>query len=43
LVLASIAAWLGRDISTNGLRWMNRISGILIGGFGIAALWSVFV
>ena len=39
----SIAAWLGRDISTTGLQWMNRISGILIGGFGIAALWSVFV
>ncbi len=41
-VLASIAAWLGRDISTNGLSWLNRISGILIGGFGIAAIWSVF-
>jgi threonine/homoserine/homoserine lactone efflux protein len=41
-VLASIASWLGRDISTTGLQWINRISGILIGGFGIAALWSVF-
>ena len=42
LILAGGTAWLGRDISASGMQWMNRISGIIICGFGVAALWSVF-
>jgi threonine/homoserine/homoserine lactone efflux protein len=43
LMLAHITAHLGRDISANGMRWINRISGILIGAFGVAAIWSAIV
>lgn len=42
LILAGGTAWLGRDISATGMQWINRISGIIICGFGVAALWSVF-
>ena len=42
LILAGGTAWLGRDISATGMQWMNRLSGIIICGFGIAALWSIF-
>jgi threonine/homoserine/homoserine lactone efflux protein len=43
LMLAHITARLGRDISPNGMRWINRISGVLIGAFGVAAIWSAIV
>ncbi|MFN5060038.1 MAG: LysE family translocator [Chloroflexota bacterium] len=43
LMLSHITARLGRDISPNGMRWINRISGILIGAFGVAAIWSAIV
>ncbi|MEY2846174.1 MAG: hypothetical protein RL076_1720 [Chloroflexota bacterium] len=42
LILAGGTAWLRRDISATGMQWMNRLSGIIICGFGIAALWSIF-
>jgi arginine exporter protein ArgO len=41
LLLAGGTAWLGRDISAVGMQWINRISGVIICGFGVAALWSV--
>ena len=43
LMLAHITARLGRDISPNSMRWINRISGVLIGAFGVAAIWSAIV
>ena len=42
LILAGGTAWLGRDISATSMQWINRVSGIIICGFGVAALWSVF-
>lgn len=41
LILAGGTAWLGRDISATGMQRMNRLSGIIICGFGVAALWSI--
>ena len=41
LILAGGTAWLGRDISAAGMQWINRISGVIICGFGVAALWSI--
>jgi len=43
LILAHITAHLGRDISPNSMRWINRISGVLIGAFGVVAIWSAIV
>jgi threonine/homoserine/homoserine lactone efflux protein len=43
LTLAQLTSWLGRDITPQGMLWINRLSGIVIIGFGIAALWSTFV
>jgi threonine/homoserine/homoserine lactone efflux protein len=40
LTLSQLTAWLGRDITPTGMLWINRVSGIFIAGFGIAALWS---
>jgi len=28
--------------TAGGLRWLNRLSGVIIGVFGLLALWSVF-
>lgn len=44
LSLSQITAWLGRDITPNGMVWINRISGLCIAGFGVSSLvnavWS---
>ncbi|MFM2308597.1 MAG: hypothetical protein RLY87_717 [Chloroflexota bacterium] len=40
LTLAQLTAWLGRDITPQGMLWINRLSGFVILIFGIAALWS---
>lgn len=40
LTLAHLTAWLGRDITPAGMLWINRLSGFVIAGFGIAAVWS---
>ena len=40
LTLSQLTTWLGRDITPQGMLWMNRLSGVIIFCFGIAALWS---
>jgi len=40
-ILSGITSLLRERISVNGLRWVNRISGLIILGFGIAALVTV--
>jgi len=40
-ILSGITSLLRERVSVNGLRWVNRISGLIILGFGIAALLSV--
>lgn len=40
ILLSQLTAWLGRDITPTGMAWINRCAGILIAGFGIAAVWS---
>lgn len=43
LTVSHLTTWLGRDITPQGMLWMNRLSGIIIIGFGIAALWSSII
>jgi threonine/homoserine/homoserine lactone efflux protein len=43
LTVSQITTWLGRDITPQGMLWINRLSGIIIFGFGIAALWSSII
>ncbi len=40
LLLSGGVGWLGRRLAPGALRWVNRGSGLLIGGFGVAALVS---
>jgi threonine/homoserine/homoserine lactone efflux protein len=40
-ILSGITSLLRERISVNGLRWVNRISGLIILGFGIVALLTV--
>jgi threonine/homoserine/homoserine lactone efflux protein len=42
LILSSVTSLLRNRISVAGLVWVNRISGIIILGFGIAALIGVY-
>ena len=39
LTLSQLTTWLGRDITPQGMLWINRLSGFIIMAFGIAALW----
>ncbi len=41
LVLSSIASLLRTKLDARALRWINRISGIIVTGFGLAALISL--
>jgi len=41
LILSSGVSWLRDRFSLRGLRWVNRISGLVILGFGAAALASL--
>ncbi len=41
LILSGVTSLLKSRISQGGLRWVNRISGIVIFGFGIAAMAGV--
>jgi threonine/homoserine/homoserine lactone efflux protein len=34
-ILASVASLLRRRITDRTMRWMNRVAGIAIGGFGL--------
>ncbi len=43
LTLTQLTTWLGRDITPQGMLWINRLSGVIIIGFGIAALWSSII
>ena len=38
LILSSMVGMLGKKLSLGGMRWVNRISGIIILGFGLVAL-----
>lgn len=42
LVLSGTAGALRGRLSPEGLRWVNRCSGIILAGFGIAALVSLW-
>lgn len=42
LLLASISAYVGRAMSATSLVWVNRISGVVIGAFGVVAIGSYF-
>jgi arginine exporter protein ArgO len=41
LVLSSITSLLRTKLDARALRWINRISGIIVTGFGLAALISL--
>ncbi len=41
LVLSQGVNLVGRKMNLNKLRWLNHLSGVVIAGFGCAALWSV--
>jgi threonine/homoserine/homoserine lactone efflux protein len=43
LTLSQLTTWLGRDITPQGMLWINRLSGFIIMAFGIAAVWSSIV
>lgn len=43
LTVSQLTIWLGRDITPQGMMWINRLSGIVIFGFGIAALWRSII
>jgi threonine/homoserine/homoserine lactone efflux protein len=40
-MLSSMVGMLGKMLSPRGMRWVNRISGIIILGFGILALLTL--
>jgi threonine/homoserine/homoserine lactone efflux protein len=42
VILTGVTSLLRNRISLSGLRWVNRISGLIILGFGIAAIIGVF-
>jgi threonine/homoserine/homoserine lactone efflux protein len=42
LLLASISAYVGRAMNATNLVWVNRISGVVIGAFGVVAIGSYF-
>ena len=41
LILSGVAGAFSRALSTAGLRWVNRVSGAIIAGFGALALLAV--
>jgi arginine exporter protein ArgO len=41
LILSSVVGLFGRNISSQKLRWINRISGTIITAFGVLALLSL--
>jgi threonine/homoserine/homoserine lactone efflux protein len=41
LILSGIVSFFQSRLNLQGLRWVNRISGIIIGGFGLFALFSL--
>jgi threonine/homoserine/homoserine lactone efflux protein len=41
LILSNLVGFLGARIGHRHLRWVNRLSGLVIGGFGLAALLSL--
>jgi threonine/homoserine/homoserine lactone efflux protein len=41
LMLSSMVGMLGKMLSPKGMRWVNRISGIIILGFGLLALLTL--
>jgi threonine/homoserine/homoserine lactone efflux protein len=41
LTLSSVVGLLHRRVTPHGLRWVNRVSGLVILGFGVAALASL--
>lgn len=41
LLLSSGVGLLRGRLGVDGLQWINRISGVIIAGFGVAALWSI--
>jgi threonine/homoserine/homoserine lactone efflux protein len=41
LLLSAVAGWLRTRLTPRALRWVNRISGIVITGFGLVALSSL--
>jgi threonine/homoserine/homoserine lactone efflux protein len=41
LALSSMASLFRERLDTSALRWVNRISGILVTGFGLAAMVSL--
>ena len=42
LILSSLTGWLRQRISQSALFWLNRLSGAIIFGFGLAALVGLF-
>jgi threonine/homoserine/homoserine lactone efflux protein len=42
IILSGVTSLLRNRIGFSGLRWINRISGLTILGFGIAAITGVF-
>lgn len=42
LLLSGGVSLLGPRLNAGALRWVNRVSGLLIGGFGFAAVISIF-
>ena len=41
LILSSMVGMLGKKLSLGGMRWVNRISGAIILGFGLLALLTL--
>ena len=41
LILSSVVGMFGKKFSPHGLRWINRISGIIVTAFGLFALLSL--
>jgi threonine/homoserine/homoserine lactone efflux protein len=42
LILAAITGWAGRGINESAMLWINRLSGVIIGAFGVVAIGSFF-
>lgn len=42
LVLAALTGWVGRGINERAMIWINRLSGVIIGAFGVVAIGSFF-
>jgi threonine/homoserine/homoserine lactone efflux protein len=41
LLLALLAGTFGRHLNDGALRWINRIAGGIIAGFGVWQLWPL--